>query len=204
MSVYLPSPFPDPSGGLNDHSEWVYRQLYDIADGFNTLDIDTFALYQVQDFATLRTINPNTDRSIWLRYGSTLGDGEHGLFDAVSGAAALTYTDNGSSVIVPTGGDGSSAWIRVSPGYLHSSSTTTAWGVPAAVPGVVSKAITVTGAAIGDLVQVGTSVVPSSNYVLSGVVTAADTVTAYAHQLIGTAADPFPSGCVLDIGVSKY
>jgi len=35
-----------------------------------------------------------------------------GYFTGVTGAAVGTYTDNNSTTIVPTGGDGSAAWIR--------------------------------------------------------------------------------------------
>lgn len=40
------------------------------------------------------------------------GDGGGGLFRLAKGASAGTYTDDNGITIVPTGGDGSSAWIR--------------------------------------------------------------------------------------------
>jgi hypothetical protein len=44
-----------------------------------------------------------------------------GLFKAVTGAAAATYSDNGGTYcgtqFIPTGGDGSTAWLRVDGGY---------------------------------------------------------------------------------------
>jgi len=44
-----------------------------------------------------------------------------GLFKAVTGAAPATYSDNGGSYcgtqFIPTGGDGSAAWVRVDGGY---------------------------------------------------------------------------------------
>ncbi len=44
-----------------------------------------------------------------------------GLFKGVTGAAAATYSDNGGSYcgtqFIPTGGDGSAAWVRVDGGY---------------------------------------------------------------------------------------
>jgi hypothetical protein len=43
---------------------------------------------------------------------TTAGDGGGGMFRYVSGAAAGTYTDNNGTVIVPTGGNGSAAWVR--------------------------------------------------------------------------------------------
>lgn len=41
------------------------------------------------------------------------GDGGGGLFRLAKGASTGTYTDDNGITIVPTGGDGSSAWIRL-------------------------------------------------------------------------------------------
>lgn len=49
----------------------------------------------------------------------TNGDGGGGTFIGVSGAAAGTYVDNGGTIIVPTGGDGSSAWLRQYSGAIN-------------------------------------------------------------------------------------
>lgn len=43
---------------------------------------------------------------------ATSGDGGGGYFYGVTGAATGTYVDNGGTIILPTGGDGSSAWLR--------------------------------------------------------------------------------------------
>ena len=40
------------------------------------------------------------------------GDGGGGEFYGVTGASPGTYVDNGGTIIVPTGGNGSSAWLR--------------------------------------------------------------------------------------------
>jgi hypothetical protein len=48
----------------------------------------------------------------------TPGDGGNGQFYAVTGAAAGTYVDNGGTIIVPTGGNGSSAWLRIYSGAV--------------------------------------------------------------------------------------
>lgn len=42
-----------------------------------------------------------------------IGDGGGGQFYAVTGATVGFYVDNGGTIIVPTGGDGSGAWLRV-------------------------------------------------------------------------------------------
>jgi len=50
-----------------------------------------------------------------------IGGTDGGLFKGVTGAAAATYSDNGGSYcgtqFIPTGGDGSAAWVRVDGGY---------------------------------------------------------------------------------------
>jgi len=52
-------------------------------------------------------------QTVYLRGHTTVGDGGEGLFYFVSGASAGTYVDNGGTIIVPTGGNGSAAWLRV-------------------------------------------------------------------------------------------
>ena len=42
---------------------------------------------------------------------TTANDGGEGFFNKVTGAAPATYVDDGSTIIVPTGGDGSAAWL---------------------------------------------------------------------------------------------
>lgn len=49
---------------------------------------------------------------IGVKCHTTAGDGGHGDFRWVSGAAAATYVDNNGTVIVPSGGNGSAAWLR--------------------------------------------------------------------------------------------
>lgn len=50
-----------------------------------------------------------------------VGGTDGGMFKGVTGAAAGTYSDNGGSYcgtqFIPTGGDGSAAWVRVDGGY---------------------------------------------------------------------------------------
>jgi len=62
--------------------------------------------------ADLRTIQPSNDGRFYLAFHTTTGDGSGGLMRAVTGAAAGTYIDDNKDVIVPTGGNGSSAWLR--------------------------------------------------------------------------------------------
>lgn len=76
-------------------------------------------LQAINNISTLRGI-PATSRHIWLKGYAADDDGGGGEFRGVNGAAAGTYTDNGGTIIVPTGGDGSSAWLRVYGGDVKS------------------------------------------------------------------------------------
>jgi hypothetical protein len=69
------------------------------------------ALPGVVNVAALRLLMPvATFGATTLGY-TTAGDGGGASYRAVVGAAAATYVDNGGSIIVPTGGDGSAAWL---------------------------------------------------------------------------------------------
>jgi hypothetical protein len=66
----------------------------------------------VSNVAVLRTVNPSASRIVYLRGHTGDGDGGHGHFRAVTGSPPGTWQDNGGTVLVPTGGDGSAAWVR--------------------------------------------------------------------------------------------
>jgi len=70
------------------------------------------AIQVVDNVAALREITPTAQKKIRTAGVNTPGDGGGGDWYAVTGAAAGTYTDNTGTVIVPTGGDGSAAWLR--------------------------------------------------------------------------------------------
>ena len=76
--------------------------------GGNTVDI-------IDD---LRTIQ-GYDQPIYVRGHSTIGDGGEGKFEWIDGAAPGTYVDDDGITIVPTGGDGSGAWIRSYSGAVN-------------------------------------------------------------------------------------
>jgi len=63
--------------------------------------------------AVLRTVTPVNGVFTNVEGYYAAGDGGGGQFYAVSGATPGTYVDNGGTIIVPTGGNGSSAWLRV-------------------------------------------------------------------------------------------
>lgn len=66
----------------------------------------------IYTIAALRTVAPTNGRNIYLKAHTTEGDGGHGKFRGVTGAAPGHYVDNGGTIIVPTSGDGSAAWLR--------------------------------------------------------------------------------------------
>jgi hypothetical protein len=77
------------------------------------------------------------------------------------------------------------------------------FGVPPSVPGNSDQTITVVGAAIGDMVTVGSNATLEANRVLTAFVSAADTVTVRFTQLSGTPAVPVGSGGTFKVFVFK-
>lgn len=71
----------------------------------------------VNGIAALRD-TPPVARSIFLGYYSEIDDGGQGFFHGVVGAKPGTYADNGGTIIVPTKGDGSAAWLRIYSGAI--------------------------------------------------------------------------------------
>lgn len=69
-------------------------------------------LKRVDTIATLKTIAPTTAYDVMLSGYYAAGDGGGGRFRGVTGASAGTYVDNGGTIILPTGGNGSAAWLR--------------------------------------------------------------------------------------------
>lgn len=60
----------------------------------------------LRDYAGLSDI-------LYAKGKASIADGGQNFFQKVTGAAPATYTDNGVNVIVPTGGDGSEAWVSI-------------------------------------------------------------------------------------------
>jgi len=65
------------------------------------------------NIATLRAIAPRNGGAIDIKYHTSASAGGGGRFRGVTGAAAGTYTHNNGTTIVPSGGDGSAAWLRI-------------------------------------------------------------------------------------------
>lgn len=87
------------------------------AGGF-ALAGDSTALKFTDNISTLKS-TPLSYNRVYVKSHTSEGDGGHGVFRAVTGAAAGTYVDNNGTVIVPTGGDGSSAWLREYSGAVN-------------------------------------------------------------------------------------
>lgn len=57
---------------------------------------------------------------IYSKSHAAAGDGGEGNFRLVTGAPPGTYVDDNGTIIVPTGGDGSEAWLRVFDNSMYS------------------------------------------------------------------------------------
>jgi hypothetical protein len=69
------------------------------------------AIRSVKTHAELRATTIVNGSRIYRKAHTTEGDGGALVFRGVTGAASGTYTENGGTVAVPVGGDGSSAWV---------------------------------------------------------------------------------------------
>lgn len=78
------------------------------------------ALQVVENIDTLRSITGNDGRDyLTVKFHSAEGDSGGGDFYWASGEVPGTYVDNGGTIIVPTGGDGSAAWVREFSGAVN-------------------------------------------------------------------------------------
>jgi hypothetical protein len=97
-------------------------KVYDSSDVLQHSYPDYFAgddsLIGIDGVAAMRAQAPTNGQTYWLRYHTSEGDGGGGRFRGVTGAAASTYTDDNGVTIVPTGGDGSAAYLREDIGYV--------------------------------------------------------------------------------------
>lgn len=100
--------------------------------------------------------------------------------------------------------DGSGAAFDVPVKRQLSATATLNFGAPGAVPGSVDLNITVTGAALGDTVTIGSPVAVGANYILTGFVSAVNTVTIRWTQIAGAAADPDGAGGIYRVDVWKH
>jgi hypothetical protein len=85
------------------NGELVYSSIDAISDGYA-------AAGNVDSISDLRVVT-GFNNPIYIRGHTVIGKGS-GVFEYKSGAAPGTYVDDNGNIIVPAGGDGSSAWIR--------------------------------------------------------------------------------------------
>jgi hypothetical protein len=93
----------------------------------NYIDHVGYILYDYQTSGTsssgVATINALRSTAVVNSVGLTTlgyyaaGDGGGNFFYGVTGASPGTYVDNGGSIIIPTGGNGSAAWLQVGRTY---------------------------------------------------------------------------------------
>ncbi len=103
-----------------------------------TIDVRDTDIY-VANYQAIRDY-AGTEVTLYAQGRSTGGDGGEHFFHEITGAAPGFYTDDNEFVIVPTGGDGSAAWVR--PAKIDYSYTTVASMKAASLPtGVFAKTL---------------------------------------------------------------
>lgn len=75
-----------------------------------TVDVRDTDIY-LANYPVLR-VYAGTETTVYLQGRATLADGGEDFFEYKTGAAPGFYVDDNNSVIVPTAGDGSAAWLR--------------------------------------------------------------------------------------------
>ena len=73
----------------------------------------------IPTIATLRNTPVGLGEFVTVEGYYVAGDGGGGQFIGAAGAAPGTYVDNGGTIIVPTGGNGSAAWLRPIAGFVN-------------------------------------------------------------------------------------
>lgn len=94
-------------------------EVFPIVQNNVTVQAPVSSVGSAANIAALKAITPAASTAVNVKGYYTTGDGGEGQFYGVTGAAPGTYVDNGGTVIVPTGGNGSSAWIRAVEGPLY-------------------------------------------------------------------------------------
>jgi hypothetical protein len=93
-------------------------EVFPLVQNGVTVQAPVRSVGSVATISDLRNITPVVGVVNDVEGYYSIGDGGGGQFYAVSGAATGTYVDNGGTIIVPTGTDGSSAWLRVIDGPI--------------------------------------------------------------------------------------
>jgi len=112
---YIFSPLPNGSTIPLSHLDADFAYLDNLVEG---LDI-RLPVYVLTNIAALRLLAVTPSYNVLLNGYYTNGDGGGGYFYPAYGALPGHYVDNGGTIIVPTGGDGSSAWLRSVSGPIN-------------------------------------------------------------------------------------
>lgn len=84
----------------------------------SAVSVGTIPSSIVSDVVTMRAGSVTNGEIVDLKYHTTSNAGGGGRFRGVTGVAPGTYVDNNGTIIVPTGSDGSAAWLRDDIGYV--------------------------------------------------------------------------------------
>lgn len=122
---YLGAQVSDPTvrkdGSTLQNGDWYFNTAIDAVKVYNSGWSEiTNQIPVTSTIESMRSLTEGTDSlRIYAKSHTTEGDGGHGVFRWVSGASVATYVDNGGTIIVPTGGDGSAAWLREYTGAVN-------------------------------------------------------------------------------------
>jgi len=144
----------------------------------------------IATIAALRAFT-GTPPTIYLAAHTTAGDGGCGEFRYVSGAAPATYVDNNGTIIVPTGGDGSAAWLREYSGAL----SVKAFGVSTGLSAAAQRA------AIQDAIDSVQSVIIDDGFTVNAAIYPNIGTRIYFEggSLTASAAIPSPEECLIKV-----
>lgn len=78
------------------------------------------------------------------------------------------------------------------------------FAAPGAVPGKTDQVVSLTGARLGDIVEVAAPIAVGANYSFEGFVSATDQVTLRYWQLTGAAADPDAAGGLYRVALWRH
>jgi len=117
-SVANPHGVTAAQAGAEPANANIQSHITDIANPHSVTAMQVGSPLAVGNIAAMRLLTPVNGATYYLEAHTTAGDGGGGHLRGVTGAAPGTYVDNNGTIIVPTGGDGSAAWLREDVGYV--------------------------------------------------------------------------------------
>jgi hypothetical protein len=126
--IYRVALYPTQSAADSNTGQiWITSALTPAGIGPSQVD-------SVEIFTNLRTYT-GAATLLQVKGGVAAGDGLGGTFYKLTGAGAGTYVDNGDTVIIPSGGDGSEGWLKQPERHPHiAAGTGAAYTVPTLLP----------------------------------------------------------------------